>query len=457
MKNPVKGFSKLSKSAKIEWLLANYTNDQAASYEMLSGYWHSQSEVQKLHDEFIENTLSNYYMPFGVAPNFLINGEMFAIPMAIEESSVVAAASKAANFWLDRGGFNAHVISTVKIGHVHFIWEGGDSSKLQEVFDSNKSLFFENSSDITKNMVARGGGVLDIVLADKSHLESGYFQLEARFETCDSMGANFINSCLESFAQTWQTIVNDNSEILGNHSLQIVMSILSNFTPECLVRAEVRCKIDDINEGGGIGNQEFADKFCRAIRIATVEPYRAVTHNKGIMNGIDAVVIATGNDFRATEACAHAYAAKSGRYSSLTHAAIEGDEFVFWIELPLSLGTVGGITNLHPMVKFAHELLGYPSAQQLMLITAVAGLAQNFSAVRSLITSGIQKGHMKMHLLNILNQLEATDNEKSVIVEYFKDKVVSHSAAVEVFTKIRGGWQPATDGFNPNLGTLAGN
>jgi hydroxymethylglutaryl-CoA reductase len=218
----------------------------------------------------------------------------------------------------------------------------------------------------------------------------------------------------------------------------IVMSILSNFTPECLVKAEVSCKIDDINEGSGIGNIEFAEKFCRAIRIATIEPYRAVTHNKGIMNGIDAVIMATGNDFRATEACAHAYAAKNGKYTSLSHAAIEGDTFKFWIELPISIGTVGGITNLHPMVKFAHELLGYPNASDLMEIVAVAGLAQNFSAVRSLITSGIQKGHMKMHLLNILNQLEATDAEKIEIVSYFKDKVVSFSSAVEVFCKLRG-------------------
>jgi hydroxymethylglutaryl-CoA reductase len=235
---------------------------------------------------------------------------------------------------------------------------------------------------------------------------------------------------------------------LGDAPLQVVMSILSNFTPECLVRAEVSCKILEIEEGSGIGNLEFAEKFCRAIRIASVEPYRAVTHNKGIMNGIDSVIIATGNDFRATEACAHAYAAKDGKYTSLTHASVVGDEFHFWIELPLSIGTVGGITNLHPMVRFAHELLGYPSANELMQITAVAGLAQNFSAVRSLITSGIQKGHMKMHLLNILNQLEATDAEKEEIVAHFKDKVVSHSAAVEAFMRVRGLAAGASDKNN---------
>ncbi|MEK0420523.1 MAG: hypothetical protein RLZZ161_374, partial [Bacteroidota bacterium] len=239
--------------------------------------------------------------------------------------------------------------------------------------------------------------------------------------------------------KTLQTEIAEASNLASQErQVQIVMSILSNYTPECIVRAEVSCPIEEINEGSGIGNREFADKFCRAIRIAEIEPYRAVTHNKGIMNGIDAVVLATGNDFRAVEACAHAFASRNGGYRSLTHAEIKDDHFVFSIEIPLSLGTVGGITNLHPMVKFAHEILGNPGAAELMQIVATAGLAQNFSAVRSLITSGIQKGHMKMHLLNILNQLEATEEEKAQIVEYFKDHVVSYSEAVRVFCSIRG-------------------
>lgn len=438
MKNePIKGFSKYTKEAKIEWLIDNYTNQPDESRQMIEGYWHAQPEVQKLHDEFIENTISNFYMPFGVAPNFLINNKMYAIPMAIEESSVVAAASKSANFWLERGGFKTEVIGMVKVGHVHFLWEGSDIDWLTELFDRNKHLFYTNTEDITKNMRIRGGGIQEISLLNKTEFEPGYYQIEVKFDTRDSMGANFINSCLEEIAKTWKQLVDDRASD-NQPNVTIVMSILSNFTPECLVRAEVSCAIEVINEGSGIGNQEFADKFCRAIRIASIEPYRAVTHNKGIMNGIDAVIIATGNDFRATEACAHAYAAKDGRYTSLTHASAEDGIFKFWIEIPLSIGTVGGITSLHPMVKFAHELLGYPNASSLMEIVAVAGLAQNFSAVRSLITSGIQKGHMKMHLLNILNQLEATDDEKVEIVNYFKDKVVSFSNAVEIFCKIRG-------------------
>ena len=437
--DPVKGFSKLSKAAKLEWLINHYSQRPELSQAMLSGYWHNDSEVQKLHDEFIENTISNYYLPFGVAPNFLINGKMYALPMAIEESSVVAAAAKAANFWLDRGGFKTRVISTRKIGHVHFLWEGKDSQQLTAFFARVKNKFFENAEPLTRNMVLRGGGIADVQLRDKTDLEPGYFQLEATFETCDSMGANFINSCLENFAKTLITEISSDTTLHENdRKVQIVMSILSNYTPECIVRAEVSCSIEEINEGSGIGNREFADKFCRAIRIAEIEPYRAVTHNKGIMNGIDAVVLATGNDFRAIEACAHAFASRNGKYSSLTHAEIMNDRFVFSMEIPLSLGTVGGITNLHPMVKFAHEMLGNPGAAELMQIVAAAGLAQNFSAVRSLITSGIQKGHMKMHLLNILNQLEATEAEKAKVVEYFKDHVVSYSEAVRVFCQIRG-------------------
>lgn len=432
---PISGFSKLSKEAKIEWILQNHASEPESALNMLTGYWHNQTEVQRLHDEFIENTVSNFYLPFGVAPNFLIDGKIFTLPLAIEESSVVAAAAKAANFWLERGGFKTEIIGMTKIGHVHFIWQGKDFHFLQNAFVNHKQRLFDATEEITRNMRQRGGGILDISLIDKSYLEEDYFQLQVKFDTRDSMGANFINSCLESIAKEWAQIV---GELRAEHPVQIVMSILSNYTPECRVKAEVSCKISDINEGSGIGNQEFAEKFVRAIRIAKAEPYRAVTHNKGIMNGIDAIIIATGNDFRATEASAHAYAAKDGTYSSLTHAEINGDEFKFWIDLPLSIGTVGGITSLHPMVKFAHELLGYPSASDLMRIVAVAGLAQNFSAVRSLITSGIQKGHMKMHLLNILNQLEATDEEKKEIVEYFKDKVVSFSAAVEIFSKVRG-------------------
>lgn len=438
MTHAIKGFSKLSKEAKIEWLAQQHFEDSEAAIALLKTYWHADTKRQKLHDEFIENTLTNYYLPFGVAPNFKINGKVYTLPMAIEESSVVAAASKAASFWFDRGGFHTEVLSTRKIGHVHFIYEG-DGDTLRALISEQIERFFEDTEDITANMRARGGGILSIDLKDKTLDEPGYYQLEARFETCDSMGANFINSCLEQFARTLRKLLQNADDLApAAREVQIVMCILSNYTPECVVRAEVRCPVNALNADAGIQPEEFASKFHRAVRIAEIEPYRATTHNKGIFNGIDAVVIATGNDFRAVEAAGHTYASRSGRYSSLTHCQVEKGEFRFWIEIPLALGTVGGLTALHPMVKLAHEMLGHPNAEELMQIVAASGLAQNFAALRALVTTGIQKGHMKMHLFNILNQLEATEEERQEIVRFFSDKVVAHNEVVRKFCELRG-------------------
>lgn len=434
----VQGFSKLSKIAKVDWI-CNHFEDPEKAKAMLASYSHPHAEVQKLHDEFIENTLANYYLPFGVAPNFLINQKMYTIPMAIEESSVVAAAAKAANFWLERGGFKTSIISTKKIGHVHFAW-WGSYDILVSFFNQIKPKFFSDAEQITQNMRARGGGILDIELINKTLEEPNYYQLKATFETCDSMGANFINSCLEQFSKTLRDELANSGLSEEDKRIQVIMCILSNYTPECLVRAEVSCLVEELeDEKKEYTWQEFVDKFEKAIHIAKIEPYRATTHNKGVMNGIDSVVIATGNDFRAVEACVHTYASRNGQYKSLTDVKVEDGRFTFWIEVPLALGTVGGITSLHPMVRFALDLLGSPGASELMGITAVTGLAQNFSALRSLVTSGIQKGHMKMHLLNILNQLEATDGEKSWMVKYFEKDVVSHAKVVQIFHDIRNG------------------
>ncbi|RLZ11680.1 hydroxymethylglutaryl-CoA reductase, degradative [Faecalibacter macacae] len=436
---PVEGFSKLSKEGKIEWLVNEYLNGDEKAIQTLKQYWNDDADLQKLHDEFSENTISNFYMPFGLAPNFLINDELYTIPMAVEESSVVAAASKAAKFWLDRGGFKTTVISTTKLGHVHFMYEG-DVEKLRNAFEATiKAKLIEETNDITKNMRARNGGILNLELIDKTADLENYFQIKGSFETVDSMGANFINSCLEQFAKTLKNEIDADATFSTEEkdSLQIVMCILSNFTPDCIVRAEVSCPVEQLAEGN-VSAEEFVEKFSRAVRIAEIEPYRATTHNKGIMNGIDSVVIATGNDFRAVEACAHSYAAKDGQYSSLTHCEVKDGIFRFWIDLPTALGTIGGLTSLHPIVKLALGILGKPSAGELMGIVAVAGLAQNFAALRSLVTTGIQKGHMKMHLMNILNQLEATEDEKKYFVNFFKDKTVTHHFVIEEFCKLRG-------------------
>ncbi|WP_372474289.1 hydroxymethylglutaryl-CoA reductase, degradative [Capnocytophaga sp. ARDL2] len=433
----INGFSKLTKTEKIDWIVQAYFQGNSSVAETLTKYWNTDAQLQKLHDEFIENTISNFYLPLGIAPNFIIDGEVKAMPMAIEESSVVAAAANAAKFWSQRGGFKTTILGTEKIGQVHFIFKG-DYAKLSNFVASIQPLFYEATDSITKNMRARGGGISKIELRDMTDKIPNYYQLHASFETKNSMGANFINSCLETFA----SVLKEQAQLYAGFSveekeLDVVMSILSNYVPNCVVRAEVSCKIEELASKEITNPRKFAEKFIQAIRIAEVAPFRAVTHNKGIMNGVDAVVIATGNDFRAIEAGVHAYASKDGEYSSLSHAAIDGDSFRFWLDLPLALGTVGGLTTLHPMVKFSLELLGNPSAEELMRIIAVAGLAQNFAAVKSLTTTGIQQGHMRMHIMNILNQMNATDNERAKVVEHFRDKTVSHSGVVEFVEALR--------------------
>ena len=437
MGKSVSGFSKFSKSKKIDWIVEHYFPGNSDAKSIIKRYWNSDNKLQQLHDEFIENTITNYYLPFGIAPNFLINDIIYAIPMAIEESSVVAAASKAAKFWYDRGGFKAEVLSTKKIGQVHFMFKG-DFNKLKAFYDKTKAALISDSKPITASMEKRGGGIMDIELKDKTSELDDYYQLHATFETLDAMGANFINSCLEQFAKTFTKAAQDHSEFNEEEKdIQVVMSILSNYVPECLVRVEVSCKVEELNENGSLSGEEFAEKFVRAVKIAKVEPYRAVTHNKGIMNGIDAVVLATGNDFRAVEAGVHAYASRNGKYSSLTDASIDDGTFKFGMEIPLALGTVGGLTRLHPMVKIALELLKNPSAKDLMKIVAVAGLAQNFAALRSLTTTGIQQGHMKMHLMNILNHFNASSSEKDTLIEYFQNNAVTHSSVLAELEKLR--------------------
>lgn len=425
----ISGFSKLSKVGKLKWLAENFFKDPQSTIEELRSYWHSDDDQQKILDGFSENTISNFPMPFGVAPNFLIDGKPYAVPMVIEESSVVAAASMAAKYWMSRGGFKTTILGTIKIGQVHFKWFGGKELFIK-IFPQIKADLIQEAKSITANMDKRGGGILDIELLDFTEKEDGLYQLRCSFETCDSMGANFINSVLEQFGKSLQTFIfNHPSTSAQSNQLMVIMCILSNFTPDCLVRAEVSCSISELGTMGfDLDAEALAYKFWTAIRIAEIDPYRATTHNKGIFNGIDAVVLATGNDFRAIEACGHAYAAKDGQYKSLSHCSIEDDVFRFWIDMPLAVGTVGGLTNLHPIAKKSLELLGNPTAEELMKVIAVTGLAQNFAAIRSLITTGIQSGHMKMHLVNILHQLKARDNEIENAVEYFSDKVVSFSA-----------------------------
>ncbi len=431
----IKGFSRLSRDEKIE-LAAGFSGDPESFRETLAAFRHTDPGFQKLFEGFSENTVSNYFLPFGIAPNFLVNDREYIVPMVIEESSVVAAASKSAGFWFTRGGFKAEVESTVKPGHVYFKSPAAYSA-LREIQDELEAYLIGKTMEITRNMRSRGGGIRSVRILDIPEMP-GHYKLEGVFETADSMGANFINTCLEAFAGLMPGFLAEHGTIHTEKETEITMAILSNHIPECIVSVQVDCPIEDLPDPGpGISRNAMAEKFRDAVEIARHDPYRAVTHNKGIFNGVDAVVMATGNDYRAVEAGGHAFAVRSGRYSGLTRADISGGIFRYRLRLPLALGTVGGLTNNHPLAKLSLDLLGNPDSRQLMQIAASAGMANNFSALWSLVTSGIQQGHMKLHLSNILTSLGATRDERILAAGHFEEQTVSYGKVREFLRKQR--------------------
>lgn len=434
----IEGFSRLNSQEKAE-IISRLTNRSSEFIKSLEDHKHPDARLKKIYHDFSENNLSDFHLPFGIAPNFLINQKIYHIPMVIEESSVVAAAAAAAKFWVNRGGFHCTVHSTIKKGQVHFIWKG-EPSRIDGLFKKIKRKLLDNLRSITGTMERRGGGIIDMVLIQKPEILEDYYQLDVSFETVDSMGANFINTCLEFLAADWkQAIENYRKFDESEQQCEIVMAILSNYNPDCMVECRVNCSIEELDDRNknNLSGKEFSDKFIKAVKISQGDVNRAVTHNKGIFNGIDAVVLATGNDYRAVEANGHAYASKKGRYRGLSDSWIEDDQFIFQLQIPLTIGTVGGLTKSHPLAVFAMEILGNPGARELMKIVAAVGLANNFSAVRSLITSGIQKGHMKLHLSNILNQMGVNNSEEQMIREYFKSKTVSYSAVRAYLNSIR--------------------
>jgi hydroxymethylglutaryl-CoA reductase len=318
------------------------------------------------------------------------------------------------------------------------MWKG-DPDKLKRAMPELKKELIAGTKGITSNMEGRGGGIVDVELINMTEKIEDYYQLKVSFETVDSMGANFINSVLEEFARLLREFLVKSPQFSDDEKeCEIIMSILSNYTPDCLVKTYVECDINDlkVNENE-MSSEKFAWKFQKAVEIAKVDEYRAATHNKGIFNGIDAIALATGNDFRAIEAGAHTYACRNGRYQSLTDLTLENGIFHYELNVPLALGTVGGLTSLHPMARFSLEMLGNPSARELMMIAAAAGLSNNFGAVKSLVTKGIQVGHMKMHLFNILNFYAATNDEKLTAVEYFKNHKVSFKSVTDFINSQR--------------------
>ena len=432
----IQGFSKYTKQQRIDALIQKYGFDPDLA-DWLGSFEAPDETVRKIIADLSENPVSSFHLPFSIAPNFVVNGKNIFFPLVSEESSVVAALANAAGFWAKRSGFHAKVLGTEKKGQLHFKWNG-NPEYLQSLFPEIRSKVLSESAFLTAKMEERGGGITGIELKSLPHILPNYFQIDAGFETCDAMGANFINSCLEQFGKSLQDYFMTSEKVsTGQRDCEIIMAILSNYTPESRVRAWVECPVSDLLEGKSVEeNIHFAEIFEQAIRISQADVSRAVTHNKGIFNGIDALAVATGNDFRAIEACGHAFAARNGRYSGLTDVQVQDGMFRFSIEIAMAVGVVGGVTAVHPLSKLAMRILDNPSAPELMMNLAVAGLASNFGAVKVLVSVGIQQGHMKMHLSNILNQLNIPEEKRVEIQSHFQDKTVSFPAVEEYWRSL---------------------
>ncbi len=304
----IRGFSKLTNEEKLS-LIAERQEKDTEDFTILNDFKLKNNQIQLGLEEISENVMSNYFLPYSIAPNFIINGKYHFVPMVIEESSVVAAASAAAKIWFSKGGFSSKVISMTKVGQVHFQWSG-DSFNLFSHFNELKAILLEDSESLLFNMKKRGGGISNIELIDFTDEMPGYYQLKVSLETIDAMGANIINSVLEQMADSLKHYIYSNCSV-EDKNCEIIMAILSNHTPESIVECSVECPVEQLAEiSGELSPEDFARKFKMAVDIANIDIYRATTHNKGIYNGIDAVVLASGNDFRAVEACGHSYAAK---------------------------------------------------------------------------------------------------------------------------------------------------
>ncbi|MCX6287982.1 MAG: hydroxymethylglutaryl-CoA reductase, degradative [Bacteroidetes bacterium] len=422
----IKGFSKLSGKEKRHGIASLCKKPEAAEKEMES-YLAADPATRKKFLELSENTISSFHVPYGIAPNVMIDGRIYHVPMAIEESSVIAAASHAARFWAERGGFRVKQISTVKLGHVYFRWFT-DPRFLSDHWDHIRFFLLDRLRKTTASMVRRGGGVLELRLIDSSEIMENLYKLELELDTVNSMGANFINTCLEELAEGMDAYLSMNNHV-KERRYQHIMSILSNFTEKCTITVEASCSFNELKPfAGKLPVEEFAEKIQLAYGIAKGDPYRAATHNKGIMNGVDAVLLATGNDYRAAEAAAHAYASREGVYQALSSCRLKDRKLTISLTIPLAIGTVGGITNLHPLARLSLEILGNPNARELMAIVAAVGLSSNFAALTSLVTTGIQKGHMRLHLSNILNSLNAGTSGRRTAEEYFTEKKISYDA-----------------------------
>lgn len=352
-------------------------------------------------DRMIENVITKYELPFGIAMNFVVDGKDWLIPMVTEEPSVVAASSNSGKIVAQSGGFHTEMETRLLIGQIA-LQNVPNTEEAQVKIKQNEVALLELANAAHPSILNYGGGArkveVRVLPADKEYDTPEFLVVHLFVDTGEAMGANIVNTMVEALAPYIE-------ELVGGESL---MNILSNYSTESLVTAT--CSIDpQLLATRTMDGEAVRDRIVIATKLATIDPYRAVTHNKGVMNGIDAVLVATGNDWRAVEAGVHAYASKSGQYRSLTKwTKAENGHLKGEITLPISVGSVGGTLSIHPTAQLAYRLLGEPSAKELSQLLAAVGLAQNLAAVRALVTEGIQKGHMSLQARSLAIRVGAT-------------------------------------------------
>ncbi len=415
-----KGFSKLTRPERFQRLLAlgALTNEDVT---FLSNGGVAELD---LADKLIENVIGYFQLPLGVATNFCIDGQDYVIPLAVEETSIIAALSKTARWIRQFGQITTQVTGDCIIGQIQLA-KVQDFARFSTIFNDNKRFFIEKANeDVATNMVRRGGGVSDLQLRRLPRPDGGEMVvIHLLMNSCDAMGANIINQVLEYLKAPIETLTGE----------QVTMCILSNLNDQKLTTARV--EIRDVDSELGMRLQE-------ASLFAELDPYRAATHNKGVMNGIDPVLIATGNDWRAVEAGIHAYAARDGQYQAITRWRYNDGVLVGELTAPIIVGTVGGVTSLHPTAKMCLRMMGIESANQLSRVIAAVGLVQNLGAMRALCTEGIIQGHMKLHIDNLTMVAGANDSETALLKSRLQDclavnKRVSLSHAQMLLDEIR--------------------
>lgn len=375
-----------------------------------------------LGNQLVENYLTDYRLPEGVGLNLLVNGQEYQVPMAVEEPSVIAAASNGAQRVARSGGFQAARQERALVGQVVLVPADGETDSELAWLRDHRDDLLRVANEAHPSMKRRGGGAKDVRLRTPGH----FISVDLSIDVCQAMGANSVNTMAEAVGH-W----------LAGHGFNVLTAILSNYATESLQHVE--CQVDFANLATAtMSGERVAQRMAQLSDLAQVDPYRAATHNKGIMNGIDAVMVASGNDWRAIEAGAHAYAVKDGQYRGLSTWQIDGDQLIGRLTLPLPVGVVGGSIGLNPLTKANYRISGIETAEELAAVTASIGLAQNLAAVRALASSGIQAGHMKLQYRSLAVSVGATADEvPQVTKKLAKLDHVDRSVAKQVLSEIR--------------------